>query len=300
MGRYKILLIAVAITVCCSLIPGCSHIRKPFTKTKTPVSEAEVIEASETTMPATSKAEEAMASGDYQQALELYRIYWEKNPRDEELLSAYVQAIETIKKEADAARSQGNYSSAINYYQLLAGNYAQFSSFASRLSFNSRDLEAGIKESSLARHKAEINRSIIAGKYQRAFNLMAEALRGFPGDKDLQNLCYQTMSKIKASADKAMTEKDYALAGENYSLLKGACLKLNRVAPDIPLSLTELDGAIEECSTYLTNQGLIEYRKGKLKEAIDIWESLLSFQPENEEIKKAIQTARDQLNKIKH
>jgi hypothetical protein len=82
-------------------------------------------------------------------------------------------------------------------------------------------------------------------------------------------------------------------------LLKGACLKLNRLAPNTPLNLKELNGAIRECSNYLTNQGLIKYREGNLKEGIDIWESLLSFQPENEEIKKAIQTARDQLSKIK-
>ncbi len=132
--------------VICYLIftPGCSVLKKPTTRTEAPVTEIEVAEADKTSQPLSTEAEEALAARNYPQALELFSIYSKKNPQDEKLLSAYVQAIETIKKEADTSKSQGNYSSAIGYYQLLADSYRQFSSFSSRLSFSSRDLEAAI------------------------------------------------------------------------------------------------------------------------------------------------------------
>jgi cytochrome c-type biogenesis protein CcmH/NrfG len=45
---------------------------------------------------------------------------------------------------------------------------------------------------------------------------------------------------------------------------------------------------------------MVEYRKGNLKGAISVWESLLAFDPDNEQIKKAIETARAQLQQIKN
>ncbi len=68
---------------------------------------------------------------------------------------------------------------------------------------------------------------------------------------------------------------------------------------DNNLNLEEIEKDIKECSRNLTNLGIIEYRKGNLKEALAIWGQILVFEPDNEEIKKAIQTARAQLEKIK-
>ena len=48
----------------------------------------------------------------------------------------------------------------------------------------------------------------------------------------------------------------------------------------------------------LTKTGLREYRNGNLAKAIAVWESLLEFDPDNEEIKKAVKTAKTQLNEI--
>jgi cytochrome c-type biogenesis protein CcmH/NrfG len=55
---------------------------------------------------------------------------------------------------------------------------------------------------------------------------------------------------------------------------------------------------IAACREGLTKTGLEEYRKGNLAKAISVWEDLLSFDPDNTEIKKAVDTARTQLNKV--
>ena len=52
------------------------------------------------------------------------------------------------------------------------------------------------------------------------------------------------------------------------------------------------------CRESLTKAGLAEYRKGNLEKAIAVWESLLVFDPDNAEIKKAVETAKTQLNEI--
>jgi cytochrome c-type biogenesis protein CcmH/NrfG len=49
----------------------------------------------------------------------------------------------------------------------------------------------------------------------------------------------------------------------------------------------------------LTRKGLEEYRKGNLARAIAHWEGLLEFDPDNAEIRKAVETAVEQQKKLK-
>jgi hypothetical protein len=68
-----------------------------------------------------------------------------------------------------------------------------------------------------------------------------------------------------------------------------------------PLSFPEesLKDGIKNSSSQLTKKGLEQYRKGNIAEAISTWEGILLFDPENLEIKKAIETAKIQLKKLK-
>jgi hypothetical protein len=63
-----------------------------------------------------------------------------------------------------------------------------------------------------------------------------------------------------------------------------------------------LDKAIETCRKILFEDGLEKYRSGNLSQAISIWRNILTFDPENLEVKKAtdkaIRQARN-LEKIK-
>jgi cytochrome c-type biogenesis protein CcmH/NrfG len=55
---------------------------------------------------------------------------------------------------------------------------------------------------------------------------------------------------------------------------------------------------LKKCRAQLTRDGLDQYRKGNLKEAIAIWQGLLQFDPDNAEIRKAVDTATEQLKKL--
>jgi hypothetical protein len=52
-----------------------------------------------------------------------------------------------------------------------------------------------------------------------------------------------------------------------------------------------LDVKIENCRKILFENGLERYRSGNLPQAISIWRSILRFDPENPEVKKAVDTA---------
>jgi cytochrome c-type biogenesis protein CcmH/NrfG len=59
-----------------------------------------------------------------------------------------------------------------------------------------------------------------------------------------------------------------------------------------------VDIKLKSCGTQLTREGLEQYRKGNLKEAIAAWQGLLQFDPDNAEIRKAVDTATEQLKKL--
>ena len=60
-----------------------------------------------------------------------------------------------------------------------------------------------------------------------------------------------------------------------------------------------MEDGLKKCRVQLTRDGLDLYRQGKLKEAIAIWQGLLEFDPDNIEIRKAVDTATEQLKTIK-
>jgi hypothetical protein len=45
------------------------------------------------------------------------------------------------------------------------------------------------------------------------------------------------------------------------------------------------------CKKFLFENGLQQYRSGNLNQAISLWKSILVFDPENQEIKKAVDMA---------
>jgi tetratricopeptide (TPR) repeat protein len=104
---------------------------------------------------------------------------------------------------------------------------------------------------------------------------------------------------VHEKGKKALEEEDFALAGKMYVLLLKDYPFLTKLDPSLPFSKKSLEDGIKNCRTQLTRKGLIEYREGNLKEAISIWENLLQFDPENAEIRKAIDNAKEQLKKIK-
>jgi tetratricopeptide (TPR) repeat protein len=277
--------------------PGCSLLnRRPA---ETLPAEAAPAEGSKAQPAAAPEADQALASGDYEKAFEIYRTHYELDRENARLRSAVAAALETVKREADSARIQGRHGVAIRYYRLLVDSLAQLSPFSPALTFSAAEVKNRLKECRVAVQAGEAERALAAGQHEKAFGILAGALKESPGDSGLLTVVERAFKETRSAADRDLSAGEYAAAGKKYALLRDAPTGLKGMMPPAGLDDEGLERALKSCSAGLTNLGLVEYRKGNLAGAVAIWESLLSFEPDNAEVKKAVQTARAQLEKIK-
>ncbi len=294
------LLAVILVFLFLGLSGACSIIKHKETRTvpkpEARASQREVIEPEEQPLV---EADQALASGQYARALDIYKTQLELKPESKKIQAAARGALEEIKKKADEARSQKQYSLAMDGYLLLFKNFDYFSHFIPDLSFNSKEIEQYLKECRLENYLAQIDQSLKAKKYEQVSNLLQEALKANPGEPRLKKQIEKLLVELKSSGDRSLADLDFARAGWHYGLAKKNWSKFKSYTSSLPFKLEDLDSGLKTCSQQLTNQGLVEYRKGNLKGAISIWESILTFDPDNEQIKRAIQTARAQLQQIK-
>jgi len=298
-SRFKLLAV-ILVFLFLVLSGACSIIKHKETRTvpkpEVRASQREVIEPEEQPLV---EANQALASGQYAQALDIYKTQLDLKPENKKIQTAARGALEEIKKKADEARSQKHYSLAMGGYLLLLKNYDYFSHLVPDLSFNSKEIEQYLKECRLENYLAQIDQSLKAKKYEQVSSLLQEALKASPGEPRLKKQIEKLLVELKSSGDSSLADLDFAQAGEYYSLAKKNWSKFKGYTGSLSFKLEDLDSGLKTCSQQLTNQGLVEYRKGNLKGAISIWETILTFDPENEQIKKAISTARAQLQQIK-
>ena len=87
-----------------------------------------------------------MLAGDYQKALDVYHAGHRKAPRDQTLLGAYVQSLESMVGTAEQALAQQEVGTAGKIYALLKKNYPRFEGFEQKLSFNRTRLSAKLDD----------------------------------------------------------------------------------------------------------------------------------------------------------
>jgi tetratricopeptide (TPR) repeat protein len=241
----------------------------------------------------------ALAAGDFGKAIELQKQLYRNDPRDKKLLSSYIRTVEEVKKAADLARRRGSYGPAAGTYQVLVDDWGEFSAFAAKLTFRKADLETGLKSCRIALWGVQYRQELGAGQYDKALAVYQTALRDYPGDKTLRAGYAGAVDELEAIGRKALAAQDHALAGKVDALLLRNYASFDGLETRAAVSKVGLAEAIELCRSSLTTGGLAEYRKGNLEKAIVAWESLLVFDPENAEIKKAVETAKAQLGKLK-
>jgi tetratricopeptide (TPR) repeat protein len=264
----------------CLLIPACSMANKNLAK-QTSV-----------------ESGKSMAAGDFKKALDTYNAAYKRNPRDRELAGNYVRTIEEIRQAADQALSRRDYTRAGSIYRLLLDNYAGFGGLAAKLTFKKPFLETTLRYCQVALVDSQARQALNAGNLAKALDTYQAALKENPGDADLAAKYRGTVDDIKAVGNKALDAKDFAQAGRVDVFLLKNFPSFEGLRPPVAFSRETLSDAIAVCRDGLTKAGLEEYRKGNLAKAIAVWEDLLAFDPDNAEIKKAVDTARVQLNKV--
>jgi tetratricopeptide (TPR) repeat protein len=250
------------------------------------------------TKQATVGSRKSLAAGDFQKAIDHFKEASKKNPRSKELTASYVRTVEEIKRTADRDLGQRDFARAGNIYRILLSNDADFGAFAAKLTFNKSSLETALKNCRIGIVDSQAQGDLKTGNFAKVLETYQAALKEYPGEAGLAANDLRAVQEIKAAGDKALADKDFVQSGKVYALLLRNFPSFERLQPAVAFARTNLVGALEICRDSLTKTGLIEYRKGNLAKAIVVWEGLLSFDPDNAEIIKAINTAKTQLNEI--
>ena len=92
--------------------------------------------SSQTPTQAANPAKKHMDAGEYQKAIDVYNVEYQKHPHDLSLAREYVKSVENIASAADKALDKKDFASAGRNYDVLLKNYAHFKGLDKELSFN--------------------------------------------------------------------------------------------------------------------------------------------------------------------
>ncbi len=249
--------------------------------------------------PDTSLAQRHFAVGEWDEAIAAYAELVAQYPGDGSILHEYEEMIEKIKAEADRAFASGDFGGAENIYGILAENLSRLAVLEGRISFEQAFLDQRILECRMALSERRARQSLAAGDYSRTLDSFRSLPPGVLQEPRVSSGMKRMMEELKRAAEGALARKDFVAAGKGYAALQDGFPLADRAGLELGFSRSVPREGIKTCRTQLTKDGLDLYRKGRLKEAIAIWEGLLEFDPENAEIRKAVETASEQLKKLK-
>lgn len=130
-----------------------------------------------------------------------------------------------------------------------------------------------------------------AGEYQDAIDDYSAEYESHPENRALAQEYVKSLEDMKAAADKASAEEEFASAGRIYNVLLKNYSCFTGFVQTLSFDRADLNARLSHCRNSLSTQGFQEYRKGDLSGAIALWQSLLTIDPHNEDIKEAVRTA---------
>ena len=137
--------------------------------------------------------------------------------------------------------------------------------------------------------------SIAGGDYNKALGIYSRTYNKYPYNVKLMSSYSEAGEQIRNGADSAYKNASFAEAGHLYNLLFKNDITSMDFAPSLSFNSDYLRAQMQACSKTLTEIGLTKYREEKLDEAILMWKQVLTFDPENRGVRKAINTANKQL-----
>jgi len=249
--------------------------------------------------PSLRVSRQFLAAGDFQRAIDTYHAALLRYPKEAQVRDDYVKALEQMKREADRALRNGNFLAAEKTYLIMLENSPRFKELEGHLSFRPLFLKERIQECRTFLAERHARQSLLAGDFRKTFE--AYTIPGVEGIKDprLRAGYQRALEEVKRLADAALAANDCKTAGLGYAALLREYASAQKIGQTPSFSLKSLEEGLAHCRTQLTRKGLEEYRKGNLSAAIALWQGLLEFDPENSEIKKAVETVAEQLKKLK-
>ncbi len=237
------------------------------------------------------QAQREVEAGEFQKAIDLHREVYQKYPQDPKVRSGYIETLESIKIRGDQAFERNEFELAENTYEILAKNWVHFADFSQHFSFNKTFLEKKIKTSRCLCTEEQVSSYLKVGEFRKAVDLCKGIYQKYPGDPTVRSGYIRTLESIKTSGDRAFESRDFALAGYVYEILLRNIPSVKQLSESFSFNQGGLSSKIRDCKKILFENGLRQYRSGNLNQAISLWKSILAFDPENQEIRKAVDMA---------
>lgn len=100
-------------------------------------------------------------------------------------------------------------------------------------------------------------------------------------------------------ADALRGRGDLPGAGKIYRLVVEAYPRTPALIVQVKRSREQLLGDIGFCAERMMENGIAEYRRGRMEEALALWQNILSFDPKNTGARRAVDTSRRQLDALR-
>jgi tetratricopeptide (TPR) repeat protein len=120
------------------------------------------------------------------------------------------------------------------------------------------------------------------GDHQKTIDAYKAEHAKHPQDQMIVKDYVQSLEEMK---DSASAGKIYNVLLKNYPAFKAFTRMLS-------FDRAKLNAKLTDCKTALSKKGFQEYRQGNLSEAIAQWQGYLAIDPNNADIKKAVNTAK--------
>ena len=228
---------------------------------------------------------------EFQKAIDLHREIYQKYPQDPAVRSSYIRTLESIKSRGDHAFERNDLKSAGNIYGILSKNWVHFADFSQCFSFNRNFLEKKIKTCRCLFVEEQLSSYLQAREFLKAIDICREVYQKYPQDPTVRSGFIKTLESVKTSGDRAFERSDFALAGRVYEILLKNISSVKHLNGSFSFNREGLIAKIRNCKKILFENGLEQYRSGNLNQAISLWKSILAFDPENQEIRKAVDMA---------
>lgn len=249
--------------------------------------------------PLIFRSQQYLHAGDFQKAIDTCQATAEAYPDAQTVLDNYIKTLQEIKASADRFFETKDFVSAIRIYSLLSRNFPRFQKFEKSLPFTKGLLEAQLRNSRNGISERQARQAFEFGDSDKAIEIYNIRHLENPDDADWTAGFISILEDIKRAGDGASSKENYVLAGRTYSGLLKYFKSFEKFRDSLTFSPKSLDEGLKVCRTELNKKALEQYRKENLAEAISIWQGLLTFDPDNIEAKKAVETATIQLKKIK-
>lgn len=245
------------------------------------------------------ESQQQMIGGDYQKALDYYIVACEKHPDDKNLLENYLMTVKRIKQFGDMALEAEDFVLAKKIYSVLLKNYSHFRKFDRSLPFTKNSLRSTLRNCKINLSERRSRQYLDRGDFEKAIGSYRASYLEYPNDPVLLTNLINIILDMKFLAEIAISKEDFLSAGRIYHALLKNYKYFSKYYKSQSLPKEFLDKELNNCRLQLTKKGLEQYRKGNLAEAISVWKGILEFDPNNQQIKKAIETATTQLKNLR-